>query len=834
MEAARWQRAQQLFHDALARPAGERDAFLVAECADDVALADEVRALIGADARADSLLDRPLPEVAHGVFDASAPGYESIGPYRVVRLLEQGGMGTVYLAEHLGRRVAVKVLRDASLSPARRESFEREQRTLAQLTHPSIARLYEADVLADGTPYFVMEYVEGEPLTRFCRRERPDLAGSLRLFREVCEAVQYAHRQAVIHRDLKPANVLVTPEGTVKLLDFGIAAPIASLDLVSDSRRHQRLMTPAYAAPEQLRGDVIGVYTDIYALGLMLFELLFDSLPAEAGERPWARLAVAVSAAERADLDALFAKAMHAEPQDRYSSVEALIRDLDHLRDVEPLDSRAGTFAYRAEKFLRRNRTAVAASLLVVATILALATFYTVRLAEQRTLAQAEAAKAREISEYLINLFDAGDPFAQGENPDVRKLLERGVERVEGLAAQPAVQAQMLNALGRVNIMLSDYGQAEALLNRAYAARAKIDDPLELAQTLANLGLLHRYTSRFESAEKFTRDALAIRERHLPRLHPDLAASLDNLGVILSNEGEYDEADRTLTRALAIRRASSAQPHPLVGHTLNNLAVNEFNQGRYDSAETYYREALSVSRATYGPDHAYTAVDLANLGVLLDTKGDYAGADAMLTEALRITQAKLGDDHSETAFRMTQLGGMLRRKGDYDRAEALLRKSLAIEARVLEPDHRSHGVTLNHLAMTLQEKGDYAAAEHVIRSAVDVFRKSLGAEHPFTGTVTCSLGFVMHLQGRRAEGEAQMLDGLRILAASLPPGHDMIALNEGRYGELLLADGRLDEARPLLERSRAVLLETFGADHKDTRLAASRLAALEKALKQKK
>lgn len=856
MDAERWQRIQALFHETLARPESQRQAFLEAACGDDAALMNEVLALLAEDSRGDSLLERDLAHVAHSIFDAVVPNFQNIGPYRIVRVLGQGGMGVVYLAEHLGRRVAIKVLRDASLSPARRDRFEREQQTLAQLTHPSIARLYEAGVLADATPYFVMEYVAGVPITEYCSTHSFDMSRRLILFREVCEAVQYAHRRAVIHRDLKPSNILVTSEGTVRLLDFGIATPLENVDRPAAwTQTAQQWMTPAYAAPEQLRREPASVYTDIYSLGVILYELLCGAPPFELRgltpgqaevlilnqepEKPSLRVLHATastlsipSRTQWADLDVLCSAAMHKDPQRRYASVDALIRDLDHYRDDEPLDARPDQLGYRLRKFIRRHRSAVAGAAAALVAILAITTFYTMRLAEQRTLAQAEAAKAKELSEYLIGLFEAGDPFAESiDKLDIRKLLDRGVERAEGLAAQPEVQAQMFNALGRVYTMLSEYERAETLLQRALKLRATAGQPLDLADTLANLGALHRYTSELESAEKFTREALAIREQHLSPMHPDLATVLDNLGVILSNGGEYEKASEALRRALEIRRHSYVQPHPLLGHTLNNLAVNEFNEGHYDAAERYYREALAVSKATYGPEHAYTAVDLANLGVLLDTKGNYDEADVMLTEALRITQLRLGEDHYETAFRMTQLGGMLRRKGDYDRAEAYLRKSMEIEGRVLEVNHRNHGATLTHLALTLQEKGQYAAAEPFLRRSMDVFRASLGPEHPFTGTVSCSLGFVLHLQRRNAEAERYMREGLKILTDALPAGHDMIALNESRYGALLMAQSRFEEAEPLLTRSYEVLRKTFGEHHKDTVQAASRLTALNDARK---
>ena len=294
MDSTRWERIQSLFHDVADLPGPEQRAFLQDACGDE-GLAAEVIALVEEDARGASLLDRDLAHVAQDVLDGAAPAalpFKEFGPYRIKAALGEGGMGVVYLAERtdLGSLVAIKILRDAWLSPARRERFASEQRTLAQLNHPSIARIYDADTLDDGTPWFVMEYVEGVPLTDYCSQHACSIEQRLQLFRAVCEAVQYAHQRAVIHRDLKPSNILVKPDGTVRLLDFGIAKQLESLESPAgqagrgltgkdQTMTGLRLMTPAYAAPEQIRGDGIGIHTDVYSLGVILYELLAGKLP---------------------------------------------------------------------------------------------------------------------------------------------------------------------------------------------------------------------------------------------------------------------------------------------------------------------------------------------------------------------------------------------------------------------------------------------------------------------------------------------------------------------------------------------------------------------------
>ncbi|MGE5100925.1 MAG: serine/threonine-protein kinase, partial [Deltaproteobacteria bacterium] len=418
MDPSRWERLQSLFHAAADLPPAEQRAFLDAECADDASLVADTLALLAEDARSESMLDRGVAVAADRLLTHApfSPSSARFGPYRITRVLGEGGMGIVYLGirDDLGTLAAVKILRDAWLSPARRERFASEQRTLAQLNHPLIARLYDADTLPDGTPWFVMEYVEGLPLTEYCTAHSRTVAGRLRLFRDVCEAVQHAHRHLVVHRDLKPSNILVTDDGTVKLLDFGIAKQLESLDGSPDhkTRTALRLMTPAYAAPEQIRGDRVGIHTDIYALGVIMYELLVGHLPFDVSNRapseveaiilqhnperpsvaagragkhtPADASARSASRSQWADLDVLCLTAMHKDPQRRYATVNALIRDVDHYLKGEPLEARPDSASYRLGKFVRRNWEVVAAASLVFVIIVSMAVFYTVRLTTAR------------------------------------------------------------------------------------------------------------------------------------------------------------------------------------------------------------------------------------------------------------------------------------------------------------------------------------------------------------------------------------------------------------------------------------------------------------------
>src|ERR1700719_3503061 len=432
MDSTRWDRIQSVFHGAADLPKLQQRAFLESACADDESLIADVQALLDEDAKDSSLLNRNMADIADEILDDAASHsfrVKEFGPYRILRMLGEGGMGIVFLAERsdIHSQVAIKILRDAWVSPARRERFSSEQQTLAQLNHPSIARLYDADTLPDGTPLFVMEY---------CEKHDCSIDDRLKLFRSVCEAVEYAHGQAVVHRDLKPSNILVRSDSTVRLLDFGVAKQLEQVDVAADATRTGlRFLTPAYASPEQIRGDRVGIQSDVYSLGVILYELLCGALPFDLSnqtpveaqatilEHDPVKPSLVIRRADRqtstkaagaagsigksawADLDVLCLTAMHKDSQRRYRSVVALIRDIDHYLRGEPLEAQPDALAYRLRKFVARHRQPVAAIAAVLTLVVGLVIFFTVRLAIARNAALAEAARTQRVEQFMQDLF---------------------------------------------------------------------------------------------------------------------------------------------------------------------------------------------------------------------------------------------------------------------------------------------------------------------------------------------------------------------------------------------------------------------------------------------
>ncbi|MCC6652289.1 MAG: serine/threonine protein kinase [Candidatus Eisenbacteria bacterium] len=816
MDPERWRQAQEVFHAALDQPEQERDAFLERECAGDAALTEEVRGMLREDASVGSLLDRGIGPVAQSAFGegANLPPRE-IGMYRVLRALGEGGMGVVYLAERtdLHNLIAIKFLRDAWASPARRERFMAEQKTLAQLTHPSIARIYDAGVLPEGTPWFAMEYVEGLPLDRYCATQALGARQRLELFRAVCEAVLHAHQRAVIHRDLKPANILVTAGGQVKLLDFGIARQVEEPAAGTPRTRTElRLMTPAYAAPEQVRGGTLGVHTDVYSLGVVLYELLAGRTPHDLAGRSAAEVERLIGEVEPArpssfapvrdraeswaDLDVLCLTAMQKEPSRRYRTVDSLIRDVDHYLAGEPLEARPDTAGYRLGKFARRNWRPLAAAAAALTVVVTLVTGYTIRLTQARNTALAQSARAERIQRFMVELFEGADEAA-GPSDTLRvvSLLERGAREARLLDAEPQVQADLLQTLGGIQQKLGEFDRADSLLGAALAARrrAAVTDSAAILRGIVAVGWLRAEQSRLAEAEQLVRSAVAALERRRPTDHAAMAGALRTLGSVLELQGEYPQAIEVLNRtarhdSLGGVSASDAS------ETLTSLANNQFYSGNLEIADSLNRRVLALDRSIHGERHPHVASDLLNLGAIQFEWGRWAEAERYDREALEIYRAWYGEEHYETAASLTMLGRALLAQGRLAEASAALARALRTRERVYGPDHPSVASTLNELARVAQKQGRFDEAERGFLRMLDIYRAAFDDKHYLIGLAITNLGAVDMDRGRPAAAERHFREALRRYSTTLPADHAFVGITRLRLGRSLLRQQRFAEA----------------------------------------
>jgi serine/threonine-protein kinase len=734
-------------------------------------------------------------------------------------------MGVVYLGrrDDLGSLAAIKILRDAWLSPARRERFASEQRMLAQLNHPSIARLYDADTLPDGTPWFVMEYVEGVALTAYCRTHRCTITERLRLFRDVCEAVLHAHQHLVIHRDLKPSNILVAQGGAVKLLDFGISKQLGSGGVPADATRTGlRLMTPAYAAPEQVRGQPVGIHADVYSLGVVLYELLANRLPfdlsnrtpgeaeslilhgepdkpsvaARSGSADGAGAAADASRAAWGDLDVLVLTAMHKDPQRRYQSAEALIRDIDHFLKGEPLEARPDSLRYRAEKFVRRNWRALTVAAAIFAFVVGLTTFYTLRLATARNQAVAETARTQRIQRFMLSLFEGGDESTgPADTLRVVTLIDEGVRQARALDREPVVQTELFHTLGGIYQQLGQFDRADSLLRVALERSQSRGSGSEsdIAQSLVSLGLLRIAQAKLDEGEQLIRQGLDRYRKALPPDDPAVAEATTALGKALEEKGEYDKAIEVLNEAVRIYSARDSVTTELE-ESMSALANVHFYAGHYAVSDSLNRRVLTMSRRLHGDRHPSVADDLINLGAIQAEQGNYAEAERYYRQGLAIIEPWYGKDHYRTAGSLTMLGRVLMQESKYEEAVALLERSLAIQERVLGKMHPRVAGTLNELGTAARLDGKLDVAESRFRRMLDIYRATYGDKHYLIGIALSNLGSVYLQRKQYAQAESLFRQGLRRVTEAQGPEHTNAAIARIKLGRALVGQHRFAEA----------------------------------------
>jgi serine/threonine-protein kinase len=806
LSGERWIALSPHLDKALDLPPDERAPWLARVRGDDPELATDLERLL-AEREA---LDRSgfLEGVAAEMEPPSLEGLE-VGAYTLVTPLGRGGMGTVWLAERndgrFTRRAAVKLLNPTLIGRSGEERFRHEGHLLAQLTHPHIAHLIDAGVTSSGQPYLVLEYVEGDHIDRYCSGRALSIEARLRLFLDVLEAVAHAHANLIVHRDIKPSNVLVTADGRVKLLDFGIAKLLRrdeTADGVELTAEGMRAMTPEYAAPEQLTGAPITTATDVHALGVLLYVLLGGPNPASGTSGSAAELirvivetdpprlsdVAPLGKALRGDLDNIVAKALKKRPEERYASVTAFADDLRRYLRHETVSARPDTLLYRGAKFVRRNPRGVGSGLAVAMAIALLVVFYTARLAAERDRARHEADKSAQMSELLTSLLTGADPYASRDRePTVRNILDAGAERVQKeLADQPELRGEMLTVIGRVYQRLGLFDRAKPLLDEALAlgrATSGGDSP-RLAQALNEGGILMRERGEIGAAIPLLEDALAMRRRLFGARHKDVAVTLVELGRAFMDGGMRERAEPLFREALEVRLTIFGEVHRETSTSKSDLALLLLQRGDLVEAEPLFRDALAISRKVLPEDHPNVGAGWNNLGLLLLEKGDFAAAEPMLRQALAIRRKQFGDRHVTNANSMSNLAVSLREQGRHAEAAALLHDALAFTNEHGGDNDATVARLQFQLARVHLARNDAATAERLLREAV------IRQER------------VLHTSDWR------------------------LAATRSALGAALTGLGQFDEAERLLQQAAATLQDVPGRQGREAAATRQRLLAL--------
>lgn len=847
-DPARWRRLETLFYQASDMATPDRAAFLDEACGGDISLRRDVESLLASADRTISDLQEPALAAARE-FATSLAG-KRIGPWQILEAIGDGGMGRVYLArradEAYDQKVAVKIMRaDFGADPGMLLRFRTERQILARLNHPNIARLLDGGVSAEGLPYLVMEHVEGVPIDTYCREQQLGVEDRLRLFRKVCAAVEYAHRSLVIHRDIKPANILVTPAAVPKLLDFGIARLLdPEFSGAARTRASQILMTPEYASPEQVRGESVTTAADVYAMGVLLYELLAGTRPfrvktdnpleiarviCEETPQPPSAIGKSPEAKQvRGDLDRIVMMAMRKEPERRYASVEQFSADVEAYLEGYPLQARTATWGYQASTFVRRHRAAVA-----VAAVFSLALAgFGIGMGVLAKRANQQRQTAERERQFLADMFQSATPdVARGETITARMLLDRGAQRIDReLAGEPQARASLLETIAAAYRSLGLFPESEKLAEESL----KADNGIETVELLAELA---RDRGEYQKAEPLLKRVIAAKAAHFGPVSKETAAVMAELGECYYWEAKDDDAIALLRKTLAIERANG----PDYGApTRNYLALTLERKGNLDEAQRLLQEAVDIDRRTLGAKSPDYAVSLHNLGSELIDRGDLYGAEKMIGEAAGIRRAVLGKKHPDYVVSLNNLGYILVEEGDWTKAEPVLREALETNRELLGNDHPRLAAPMSNLGRVLDAKGDYAGAETQFRTMLNILAKAHADATWAAAQITANVGLVrfdqrqypeaeqyarqaMELrrklggdstpafanslielaedrgfQGDLPGAETLLRQALEIRRKKLSPGHPAIVTAEVRLGEVLTAEGNASEAEPLL------------------------------------
>ncbi len=778
MASQKWHKIKEVFHTASSLPPDERPEFLERACQGDSDIRAEVERLLDSINQANDFLESPHDDfrpILGGVtnFDEMVAG-QQIGPYQIVNVIGEGGMGVVYLARRADgtfkKDVAIKLIKRGMDTRTVLRRFALERQTLAMLNHPNIARLYDGGSTDDGLPYFVMEHIAGLPITKYCREKRLSIEDRLRLFRKVCAALSYAHRNLVIHRDLKPANILVDASGEAKLLDFGIAKLLSADEATATSEMTAQgacFVTPEYASPEQIKGQQVSTSSDVYALGILLYELLTGRRPYSFQNRSPLEIErtitkanpvppsqaitpsqasggqIGISAGKlskkiKGDLDTILMKALQKEPDRRYDSVDQLSDDLRRHLEGVPIIARQDSTKYRVGKFIKRHRIGLAFLVAIFAALLAgIAGF-----SWQAEIARKEASKANQTLTFLRKMLSSADPLSAGRKLTATEMLDKAAERIpKELQPFPEIEGEIRSILGEAYQHQGDYDKAYEhfqanieLLSNHYGN----NDPL-VANGFRELAVIEHYRGNLTEADSLYRRALTLYRQIGETNSGDYAVAMNDFGTILLDHAQYDSAKNVFENSLHLMKQVFEKNHFQIGSALNNLAFVLDEQGDYTRADTVYSEALTVFRHNFGSEHPEIANSLNNLAFVKLNLGDTLACLQLHEEALSMQRKILGEDHPDIGVTLHNIAAVTFYKKEYNRAKPRAAEVIEIFSKHYPPDHIYLGSAYFLMGRILSALDEQDAEDYLIKTR-KIRTAQYDASHPLIASSDLELG----------------------------------------------------------------------------------------------
>lgn len=833
LTADRLEQLQQCFEHALELDAGAREEYLTTIAATDADLAHRARGLLLAHHRTGRSLESPI---SHGTLDYHDPTTDHllgvrVGAYEVVRRIGSGGMGTVYEAiradDHYSKRVAIKFLRHQAAGEETLRRFRDERQILASLDHPNIAALLDGGVTVDNQPYFVMDYIEGEPITQWCNARKLGITGRLDLFQQICAAVQYAHQSLVVHRDLKPGNILVTDAGAVKLLDFGIAKLLRpENDIQSDdpdlpvTKVGARAYTPEYASPEQILGLPVGTRSDVYALGVVLYELLTGVLPFEltgksAGDiehvvseiaptKPSnalpptraAQLAERSPAAARArlggDLDAIVLMALRKEPARRYGSAEDFAADVRRYLQRRPVLARPEGIGYRFGRLVRRHRLETAAIAIAVLSLVGGLWMTSEKAAE----ASKQRERATAVKSFLATMLNAANPASFGRDVQVRVVLDSAAIRADSLRDQPGLESEIREIIGGTYLALGEFEQAETQFRRGLAANraAAPGGDRATAAALGRLSSALEFQGRYADADSVLQESLALFQRFAPENDPAQATLLDARGRMMVRLGRMSDAEPLLKQALAVELQTMPVNDSARAYYYANLGMVTSELGRHAEAESLLTIAVATAKRAHGDPRPLVASILSPLASVQEWAGHPERAESTYIETLRMRRELLGPEHPDYAWTMFNYADHLLRVERYPEAADWARQVLALRGKSLTDDHPAVATAMGLLGRALDRMDSLEAGGQWLRESWQLRQRTLPDGHYLIASAESILGEHFVLTGDYAAAEQHLLAGERDLLASRSEDAPIMQDSRKRIVKLYEAWGKPDEA----------------------------------------
>jgi serine/threonine protein kinase len=794
---------------------------------------------------------------------ANAGNRMSIGPYILIKKLGEGGMGQVWLAEQtvpVKRQVALKLIKGGMYDSAVMQRFESERQSLAVMNHPAIAKVFDAGSTKVGQPYFVMEFVDGPPITRYCDNKKLKIRERLELFIKVCEGVQHAHQKAVIHRDLKPSNVLVVEvdgKPVPRIIDFGIAKAISSqpgADQTLFTQMGALVGTPGFMSPEQADPNVsdVDTRTDVYSLGVLLYVMLTGMLPFDldggkkkpidevlrqlreedppspsskvSTERDTATAAAAGRGTEpgqlakllRGDLDWITMKAVEKDRARRYGSPSELAADIERYLEHLPVVARPASAGYRIKMYALRHRVGVGVAVGAAAMLVAFAVMQAVEL---RRITR-ERDRANRITGFMTGMFKVSDPSeARGNSITAREILDKASSDIDtGLAQDPELQARLMYTMGNVYLSLGLDSRAQSLLERAMDIQQRSLGPeqMETLETAASLANAMRFQGHYPDAEKLERRTLEIQRHTLGMQHRDTLNTTGDLAATLYSEGHFPEAEKLQRDTLELRRRLLGPQHPETLASMRDLSVTFRKQGHFSDAEQLQREALDIQLRILGPDHPDTLRTMNSLANTILQEAHFPEADKLYRQVLETQRKVHGPEHPDTLTAMGNLANALSEEGHFAEAVKLQRETLEIDSRVLGPEHPQTLRAMENLSFSLGNDNRLAEAEKMQREIIAIGRRVLGPEHTEVLGTMNGLESTLQRQGRFAEAEKLERETLETERRALGPQHPDTLESMNNLGDTLQSEGHYAEAEKLQRETLKIVSQVFGPTHPNT------------------